>query len=259
MAFDVSSSKSPFNASTERVERVLCFTAHPDDIDFGAAGTIAAWTAAGVQVSYCIMTDGDAGGFDPVDRERIIELRAEEQRHAASLVGVQDIHYLHERDGYLEPTHEVIKRVVELIRRIRPQIVLTMHPERNWDRIQKSHPDHLAAGEAVTRAIYPAVENPFAYPELAQAGLEAYKLPWLWLYAGPEERENHFVDVTEHVESKLGAIHVHVSQHPDVDAMEATVRRGMRDNAGRAGLADGRSAEAFHVVAVNGNSTIAGF
>ena len=111
-----------------------------------------------------------------------------------------------------------------------------MHPERNWNRIQKSHPDHLAVGEAVTRAVYPAVENPFAYPELAEAGLAAYKLPWLWLYAGPEERENHFVDVTAHVDAKLDAIHVHVSQHPDVEAMEATVRQGMRTNAVRAGM-----------------------
>lgn len=238
---------------------MLCFAAHPDDIDFGAAGTIAAWTAAGVQVNYCIMTDGDAGGFDPAQRAEIIALRAAEQRRAAGLVGVTEIHYLHERDGYLEPTHEVMKAVVRLIRQFRPDVVLALHPERNWNRLQRSHPDHLAVGEAVTRAVYPAVENPFAYPELAEAGLAAYKLPWLWLYAGPKERENHFVDVTDHVGTKLDAIQVHMSQHPDVDAMEAAVRGGMLANAWRAGLGEGRSAEAFHVVAVNGPGTIAGF
>jgi LmbE family N-acetylglucosaminyl deacetylase len=251
--------QSPFDPASHRVERVLCFAAHPDDIDFAAAGTIAAWTAAGVHVSYCIMTDGDAGGFDPAHRAEIIALRAAEQSRAAKLVGVTDIFYQHERDGYLEPTHEVIKGVVKLIREVRPDVVLAMHPERNWKRLQKSHPDHLAVGEAVTRAVYPAVENPFAYPELAEAGLAAYKLPWLWLYAGPDERENHFVDVTDHVATKLEAIHVHVSQHPDVDAMEAVVRQGLLGNARRAGFADGRSAEAFHVVAVNGPGTIAGF
>ncbi|MDP9997582.1 PIG-L deacetylase family protein [Pseudarthrobacter sulfonivorans] len=259
MAESTASAQSPFNPATHRIERVLCFAAHPDDIDFAAAGTIAAWTAAGVHVSYCIMTDGDAGGFDPAHRAEIITLRAAEQRRAAELVGVSDIHYLHERDGYLEPTHEVIKSVVKLIREVRPDVVLAMHPERNWNRIQKSHPDHLAVGEAVTRAVYPAVENPFAYPELADAGLAAYKLPWLWLYAGPDVRENHFVDVTDHVAAKLDAIHVHVSQHPDVAAMEVAVRKGMLANAGRAGLAEGRSAEAFHVVAVNSPETIAGF
>ncbi|QNE15211.1 PIG-L deacetylase family protein [Pseudarthrobacter sp. NBSH8] len=259
MAHSAASAQSPFNPDIHRVGRVLCFAAHPDDIDFGAAGTIAAWTAAGIQVSYCIMTDGDAGGFDPAHRGEIIALRAAEQRRAAELVGVTDIHYLHERDGYLEPTHDVMKGVVRLIREIRPDVVLSMHPERNWNRLQKSHPDHLAVGEAVTRAVYPAVENPFAYPELAEAGLEAYKLPWLWLYAGPEERENHVVDVTDHVDAKLEAIHVHVSQHPDVAAMESAVRNGMHAIARHAGFAEGRSAEAFHVIAVNGPGTIAGF
>lgn len=251
--------QSPFDQDTSRIERVLCFTAHPDDIDFGAAGTVAAWTAAGVQVSYCIMTDGDAGGFDPAQREEIVRLRVAEQQRAAALVGVTDIHYLHQRDGYLEPSHEVMREVVRLIRQLKPDVVVSMHPERNWTRIQKSHPDHLAVGEAVTRAVYPALENPFAYPELAESGLEAYKLPWLWLFAGPEERENHFVDVTEHVDSKLAAIHIHVSQHPDVDAMERTVRGLMLSTGARAGLPAGRSAEAFHVVTVNGQGTIAGF
>jgi LmbE family N-acetylglucosaminyl deacetylase len=250
---------SPFDPDRNRIERVLCFTAHPDDIDFGAAGTIAAWTAAGVQVSYCIMTDGDAGGFDPEQRDEIVRLRTAEQQRAAALVGVTEIHYLHQRDGYLEASHEVIREVVRLIRTVRPDVVLAMHPERNWNRIQKSHPDHLAVGEAVTRAVYPAVENPFAYPELAAAGLDAYRLPWLWLFAGPEERENHIVDVTAHVEDKLAAIHIHVSQHPDVEAMERTVRGLMVTTAQRGGLDPGRSAEAFHVVAVNGPGTIAGF
>lgn len=205
------------------------------------------------------MTDGDAGGFDPVHRAQIISLRAEEQRRAAAVVGVEDIRYLHQRDGYLEPSHEVIRDVVRLIREIRPDVVLSMHPERNWISIQRSHPDHLAAGEAVTRAVYPAVENPFAYPELAEAGLEAYKLPWLWLMAGPAERENHFVDVGDNVEAKLEAIRVHASQHPNLAAMDKVVRDQMRANAARAGMPEGSSAEAFHVVAVNSPRTIAGF
>ncbi len=259
MSTEASRPPSPFDPEVSRIERVLCFTAHPDDIDFGAAGTIAAWTAAGVRVSYCIMTDGDAGGFDPEQREEIVQLRTAEQQRAAALVGVTDIYYLHQRDGYLEASHEVIREVVRLIRQVRPDVVLSMHPERNWTRIQKSHPDHLAVGEIVTRAVYPAVENPFAYPELAAAGLDAYKLPWLWFFAGPDERENHFVDVTDHVGNKLEAIHIHASQHPDVDAMDRTVRGLMLNTARRAGLPAGHSAEAFHVVAVNGAATIAGF
>lgn len=246
-------------ATEFRPERVLVFAAHPDDLDFGAAGTIAGWTAEGVQVSYCIMTDGDAGGFDDAQRAGIVELRAAEQAKAAALAGVSDLHFLHQPDGYLEPTHEVIRQSVEIMRRIRPDIVLSMHPERAWDRIQKSHPDHLACGEIVTRAIYPAVENPYAYPDLLEAGLAAYKVPYLWFYGGPLERENHYVDITDYVDTKLAAIRIHASQHPDLAAMDARVRQNLAQNAARAGFATGRSAEAFHVVGINTPETIAGF
>ncbi|MFJ7750539.1 PIG-L deacetylase family protein [Arthrobacter sp. NPDC097144] len=242
-----------------RIKRVLAFAAHPDDIDFGAAGTVAAWTAAGVDVTYCIMTAGDAGGFEPGDRSNVSELRSSEQQAAAELAGVRDIHFLGERDGFLAVTPEVTEKVVALIRRVRPDVVLSMHPERNWDRIQASHPDHLACGEIVTRAVYPAAENPFAFPELAEQGLEAYKVPWLWFYGAPRERENHAVDVSAFVDTKLAAIRVHASQHPDVAGMEAAVQAMLQDNARRFGLPDGASAEVFHAVGVNTEQTIAGF
>jgi LmbE family N-acetylglucosaminyl deacetylase len=241
------------------IRRVLCFAAHPDDLDFGAAGTVAAWTAAGIQVSYCILTDGDAGGFSEEHRNTIVETRHEEQRRAARIVGVEDVSFLGERDGYLSPTESVIRGIVARIREVRPDIVVASHPERNWDRLQKSHPDHLACGEAVTRAVYPAVENPFAFPELAAAGLEAYRVPWLWFYGGPEEKENHFVDITGYEDVKLSAIRTHISQHPDVEKMDAAVRSMLLGNADRGGLPGGRSAEGFHVVGVNTEQTIAGF
>ncbi|NKX50160.1 PIG-L family deacetylase [Arthrobacter deserti] len=238
---------------------MLVSAAHPDDVDFGAAGTIARWTAAGVKVTYCIMTDGDAGGFEESHRAGITAMRAREQAPAAGLVGVDGVRFLGQRDGYLEASHEVIKQVVALIRQVRPEVVMAMHPERGWDRIQKSHPDHLACGEAVTRAVYPAVENPYAYPELAEAGLAAYKVPYLWFYGGPRERDNHFVDVTDQVDAKLAAIRTHASQHPDLAAMDARVRQSLLENAARCGLDEGRSAEAFHVVGVNTPDTFAGF
>lgn len=241
------------------VQRVLAFAAHPDDIDFGAAGTIAAWTAAGAEVSYCIMTSGDAGGFEPGDRDAVSELRTAEQRAAAGLVGVSDLHFLGERDGFLAVTPEVVGQAVALIRTVRPDVVLSMHPERNWDRIQASHPDHLACGEIVTRAVYPAAENPFAYPELAARGLDAFKVPWLWFYGAPRERENHAVDISATLEAKLAAIRIHASQHPDLAGMETAVRGMLADNARRFGLPEAAGAEVFHVVGVNTERTIAGF
>ena len=247
------------DAAHDRVRRVLAFGAHPDDLDFGAAGTIAAWTAAGSEVHYAIMTDGDAGGFEPAHREEIVAMRHEEQRSAAARVGVRDLHFLGYPDGYLEPSHDVRRDVVRLIRMVRPDVVLAMHPERNWSSLQMSHPDHLACGEAVTLAIYPAAENPYAYPELEEAGLGAYRVPWLWLYGCPDERVNHVVDVTPHVDAKLEAIRVHLSQHPDIVATERYVRARLQATAAGAGLPEGAFAEAFHVVAVNAKETIAGF
>jgi LmbE family N-acetylglucosaminyl deacetylase len=240
-------------------ERVLVFAAHPDDIDFGAAATIAGWTAAGTSVSYCILTDGDAGGFSDEDRPGIASLRRAEQRAAAEIVGVSDVTFLGEPDGYLEPTDDVIRQIVRRMREVRPDIVVSMHPERSWDRIQKSHPDHLACGEAVTRAIYPAVENPFAYPELEAAGLRSFRVPWLWFYGGPAHLENRYVDVTGSEDRKIAAITAHRSQHPDVGRMQSRVRGILRDNARRGGLPEGHSAESFHVVGINTDETIAGF
>ncbi|MEE1620335.1 PIG-L deacetylase family protein [Zafaria sp. Z1313] len=243
----------------DQPRRVLCFAAHPDDLDFGASGTVAAWTDAGVEVQYCIMTDGDAGGFDPGHRDSIVEMRHREQREAAADVGVARVHFLGERDGYLEPSHEVQRKVVALMREVRPDVVLAMHPERDWERLQRSHPDHLACGEAVVRAAYPAVENPYAYPELAGQGLEAFKLRSLWLYGAPAARENHWVDIQDTFERKLGALRRHLSQHPDPGRMEDYVRRQAAQKAALAGMNAGSLAEAFHVVEVNAEDTIAGF
>lgn len=250
---------APFDPARDTVRRVLCFGAHPDDLDFGASGTVAAWTRAGVEVQYCIMTDGDAGGFDPVHRASIVAMRHAEQQEAARTVGVGRVHFLGERDGFLEPSHEVQRKVVALVREVRPDVVLAMHPERDWTRMQRSHPDHLACGEAVTRAMYPAVENPYAYPDLLESGLEAFRLRWLWLYGSPAERENHAVDITDTFEAKLQALRSHLSQHPDVARMEGFVRTNSADLARLHGFPEGCLAEAFHVVEVNAADTIAGF
>ncbi|MGH9106581.1 MAG: PIG-L deacetylase family protein, partial [Acidimicrobiales bacterium] len=145
------------------VERALFVTAHPDDVDFGAAGTVAAWVKAGVEVAYCIVTDGDAGGTDrSVPRAEISRLRRQEQREAGAEVGVTDITFLGYPDGRLAATPEVRRDVSRVVRRCRPQRLVCQSPERDWDRIGASHPDHLAAGEASVCAAYPDARNPFA-------------------------------------------------------------------------------------------------
>jgi LmbE family N-acetylglucosaminyl deacetylase len=156
-------------------EQILTVTAHPDDVDFGAAGSVAAWTAQGAVVTYCVVTDGDAGGFDPaVPRADIPAIRRAEQTAAAAEVGVKDLVFLGYPDGRLQATLELRRDISRVIRQVRPQRVVCQSPDRLWDRLFASHPDHLAAGEATICAVYPDARNPFAFPELMAEGLEPH-------------------------------------------------------------------------------------
>lgn len=227
------------------VERALVITAHPDDVDFGAAGTIASWAAQGTAVTYCIVTDGDAGGFDPdVPRSEIPRIRREEQVAAARILGVTDVRFLGYRDGELEVSHGLRRDISRVIRQVRPQRALIQSPERNWARIPASHPDHLAAGEAAIFAIYPDARNPFAHPSLlADEGLDAWTVHDVWVMGAPEP--NWFSDVSDHVELKLAALRAHDSQTAHMDDLDERIRGWMSAAAERAGLPSGRLAEAF--------------
>lgn len=229
------------------ISRVLVIAAHPDDIDFGAAGTVARWTDAGLKVSYCICTDGQSGGFDPtISRSEMARIRRAEQEAAAAAVGVSDVRFLGMVDGELEVTKELVRAITALIREIQPDRVVCPSPERDWVILPRSHPDHLAAGEATVRAVYPAARNPFAFPELAEAGLAPWTVRELWLSAHPTA--NHVVDVTETVDRKLAALLSHRSQHRDPEGLPDRVRGWLRAAAARAGLPGGRLAEEFFVV-----------
>jgi LmbE family N-acetylglucosaminyl deacetylase len=231
----------------QHVERVLCVLAHPDDVDFGSAGTVATWTAAGTEVTYCIVTDGDAGGFDETPREQMGPLRQAEQRAAAAAVGVSDVRFLGYPDGRLELTLDLRRDISRVIRQVRPQRVVTTSPERFWDRIGASHPDHLTVGESTLRAVYPDARNPFAFPELLDdEGLEAWSVSEVWLSASP--RADHAVDVTEGIDRKLAALRSHVTQVSHNPDLEQFVTAWMAGTAKTFGLPEGRFAESFHVV-----------
>lgn len=227
---------------------VLVVTAHPDDVDFGASGTIATWTSRGARVTYCIVTDGDAGGFDPeMPRALMGPTRRTEQRAAAAEAGVHDVCFLGYPDGRLEPSLQLRKDISRVVRQVRPQRVVTQSPERNWARIYASHPDHLAAGEAALCAVYPDARNPFAFPELLDdEGLEPHTVPEVWLMAGP--RPDRAVDVTDMFDRKLAALLCHQSQHPDPDSLPDRIRSWMSQVATLADLPEGRLAEAFQRV-----------
>jgi LmbE family N-acetylglucosaminyl deacetylase len=224
--------------------RILVITAHPDDVDFGAAGSVARWVDEGHEVSYCIVTDGDAGGFDPaVPRAEIPAIRRAEQRAAARVVGVEDVHFLGYPDGRLMVSIELRRDISRVIRLVRPERVVCPSPERNWARIYASHPDHLAAGEAALGAVYPDARNPFAHPELAAEGLEAHSVLEVWMMAAPDP--DVFVDITDHIEAKISALRCHESQITDPSALDGMIRGWTGATARAAGLPDGRLAEGY--------------
>ena len=228
-------------------ERVLVIAAHPDDVDFGAGGTVASWTGAGSEVAYCIVTDGDAGGFDlEVPRERMAALRRDEQRAAATELGVEDVTFLGYPDGCTAASLDLRRDLARAIRRVRPDRVVTQSPDRNWERIQASHPDHLAVGEAAMCAVYPDSRNPFAFPELLDEGLEPHTVPETWLVASPSA--NAVVDVTGTFERKLAALKRHVSQVGEGQWLDEMLRGWLAPQAAAAGLPEGSLAESFRVV-----------
>ncbi|HEY5184545.1 MAG TPA: PIG-L deacetylase family protein [Actinomycetes bacterium] len=235
--------------SDAEIERVLVVTAHPDDVDFGAGGTVASWTRAGLAVTYAIITSGDAGGFDTdVPRDRIPAIRQAEQRAAGERLGVHDVRFLGYVDGELTVTHDLRRDISRVIRQVRPQRMVVQSPERNWDRIGASHPDHMAAGEAALQAVYPDARNPFAHPSLLRdEGLAEWVVPEVWVMGTPAP--NHYVDVTDYFADKISALRAHASQTSHVDELEEFVRGWAVRTGAAAGLPEGGLAEAFKVVA----------
>jgi LmbE family N-acetylglucosaminyl deacetylase len=231
-----------------KVQRILVITAHPDDVDFGAAGSVATWTKAGIEVSYCIATNGEAGGSDlSMSRADMALLRQQEQRAAAQVVGVTDVTFLGYPDGRLEPTFELRRDISAEIRRVRPDRVVCSSAQRDMSRFYASHPDHLAAGEAALCAVYPDARNPFAHPELLAAGLEPHTVPETFILAWGDATVA--VDITDTFELKMAALACHQSQIADPAQLMARLRGNFESQGRAAGLAPGRMAEIFLAVA----------
>ena len=230
------------------ITRILVVAAHPDDIDFGAAGTVATWTEAGFEVTYAVVTSGDAGEYFPdVPRSEVPAGREAEQLAAAKCVGVSDVRFLRWPDGTLTPSLELRRDISRVIRQVRPDRVLIPSPDRSWERIYASHPDHLAVGEAAIAAVYPDARNPWAHTELLEVeGLEPWTAREVWVMASA--LASHAVDITDVFDRKIAALQAHASQtggHPDLEGMLRGWSAGI---AAKAGLPDGRLAEMFQVI-----------
>jgi LmbE family N-acetylglucosaminyl deacetylase len=230
------------------IGRILVIAAHPDDVDFGSAGTVANWTDGGITVVYCIVTDGDAGGSDPtVPRPDMAVLRHAEQTAAAKEVGVTDLRWLGYQDGQVEATLALRKDLSRVIRQVRPDRVVCPSAERNYARTGASHPDHRAVGAAALDAVYPDARNMFAWPDLlAEEELEPWTVPEVWIAGGLAP--NHWVDVTDNFPRKIAALRAHASQTAHMDNMADFIRGWLTRSAQQGGLAEGRLAEAYQVL-----------
>jgi len=219
---------------------VLVITPHPDDAEFGVAGTVAKWTQEGKQVVYVVCTNGNKGTSDPeVKPHELAKIRQNEQRAAAEVLGVREVVFLENQDQELEDTPEFRKQIVRMIRRYRPETVVTADPYRRYIW----HRDHRIAGQVTIDAVFPYARDHLAYPDLLEEGLQPHKVKQMLFWAS--ENINYLSDVTATFDLKLAALRCHESQVKtmNVSDLEDWLRKRCKD------LAEGEDfelAEAFH-------------
>src|SRR6266542_3891093 len=207
----------------DRIERVLVITAHPDDSEFGAAGTVAKLVRDGCEVTYVIVTNGSKGSSDRwMTSERLIRIREEEQRNAARTLGVERVQFLGYEDGEVEDTRDLRRDVSREIRRWRPDLVICQSPNRSYN-LGASHRDHRTVGGVVLDSVYPLARDHLAFPELLpdyepHKVREIYVMRWQW------EDHQLAVDISETIDLKLAALACHRSQFSDFAALSARVR-----------------------------------
>lgn len=227
-----------------RPKRAMVIAAHPDDIEFLVAGTVARWVRAGAQLCYVLCTSGDAGIAEAaMRREEVIAIREAEQRAAAAVIGVREVVFLREPDGLVEPTLALRKKLVREIRRFQPEAVICGDPTLVWfSPTYVNHPDHRAAAEAALAAVFPTAGQPHLFAELAAEGLAAHKVRKLYVEAwlGGDT----FVDITETIDLKIAALKQHVSQVQQIDPEQFVRHWGKVQAQGQAM----EYAEAFRVI-----------
>ncbi len=226
--------------------RALVVTAHPDDMEFGSAGTIAAWADAGADVTVCIVTDGSSGTQDrSLMGAGLSEVRKRESAEAASVLGVSELVWLDYRDGYVEYTLDLRRDLARVFRKYRPHRYMVMDPAPTIEDRFINHPDHRAVGQASLDVTLTAGTTPGHFPELLDEGLEPWRdLREVWI-AGPAGGPR-VVDVTATIDRKIDALMCHRSQVGDNRAeIEGWIRGRLAEEGARAGFAFG---ESFRVI-----------
>ena len=228
-------------------KRVLVMSPHPDDVDFGCSGTIAKWSRKGTHIVYVICTSGDKGTDDPQLRpDSLTAIREEEQRRAADVVGVREVVFLRLRDGELQNNRGFREILVGMVRTHRPDVVLSMDPANTrFENAYVSHSDHRATALAVFDAIYPAARNRNFFPEQLADGLMPHSVDKI--YFSGTDRPNTWIDISETIDLKIGALRCHESQMADFEDLEAWVR----DRFGQVGREKGMDyAESFRYLEI---------
>jgi LmbE family N-acetylglucosaminyl deacetylase len=233
-------------------ESAMAIVAHPDDIEFSCAGTLARWGQAGARTSYVLCTSGDVGIDEPgMTRARAAEIREAEQLEAARIAGAAEVIFLREPDGMLQPTLELRKRLVREIRRFRPEVVICGDPTIVWagaDYI--NHPDHRAAATAALDAIFPAAGQPNLFEEIAEEGYTAHKPRKVYVTVW-DDKADVYVSIDETIETKIAALRAHKSQMRDWDPADS-----VREWAAAAGRGkEMQYAEGFRVVTLVDDET----
>jgi LmbE family N-acetylglucosaminyl deacetylase len=213
-------------------KKFLVFSPHPDDLDFGCAGTVAKLVSEGHGVVYCVITTGERGTHKiKQTKEEMVAMREREQRAAAEAVGVNEVIFLRYADGDLEHTKEIRKHITKVIRQIRPNVILTLDPgNQRFDSFYRFHRDHRVAAEIVFDAIYPAVGSDAFFPELAQEDILPHQIDEVWFMG--TDRPNYFVNITKTIGKKLEALRAHESQIKNMEEVEKRIRARARQ-AGR--------------------------
>ncbi len=222
---------------------VMGIVAHPDDLDYGAAGTMAKFAKDGALVHYLIITDGSKGSTDEnMTTHKLIKIRETEQVAALKRLGGEQVHFLGYTDGELEVTMELKRQLVKYIRQIRPDVVVTMDPSMLYVSEMGfiNHPDHRAAGQATLDAVFPLARDFLSFPELYADGLKPHTTPTVLLINFVNH--NYTIDITNTFDKKLAALKEHDSQIANFEEAKAWVS----EMAERVGATCGCSkAEAF--------------
>lgn len=222
---------------------VLGVAAHPDDLDFGASASMAKFASQGAEIYYLILTDGSKGSADrSITSEQLIKMRRSEQLAAIKAVGGKDVTFLDYPDAALEISQALKRDIVREIRRLKPDVVITMDPSVLYSEVRGfiNHPDHRAAGQATIDAVFPLARDYLTFPELLSENLEPHKVKTLLLTNF--DKQNFYIDVSNTLDKKIAALEAHASQISDMDS----IKQWITDWAAKAGKQAGYNyAEGF--------------